>query len=119
MSSTPKAPVASRNKRSANELLSRTRHLRVKPHTVLAIDLLLQESYVDLNAVTEVLSNDPGAMMCVLGMLAEDCAEDSPVCERIVDWISNLDLHDLLLELSAHLEFQKEQIDALHALPSA
>lgn len=119
MSSTSQASVASRNRKSAKGLFSRVRHIRVQPRTVLAIDLLLQEPHVDLNAVTEVLSTDPGAMMCVLGLLTDDCADNSIVSERIVDWISNLDLHELLLELSAHLELQKELSDPVQAICQA
>lgn len=108
-----------RNGRPNQELLAQIRQVRVKPGTVLAVDLLLQERKIDLNAMTEVLSNDPGAMMCVLGMLAEDDSEQSAVSVRIADWISNIDLHELLFELSAHLKRPNDIIEFAHAIAQA
>ncbi|MFP5277608.1 MAG: hypothetical protein ACLGPM_10860 [Acidobacteriota bacterium] len=110
MSSTHHIQLRSGNKFTSDGLLAQLQGVRVKPRTVLAIDLLLQERIVDLNAVTEVLSGDPGAMACALGMLAEEHCEDAPISMRTVDWISSLDLHELLFELEGHLEFRQEAI---------
>lgn len=105
--------------RSAEGVLAQIHQVRVEPRTVLAMDLLLQERKVDLNAVTEVLSSDPGAMMCVVGMLAEDCSDSSPLSVRIVDWIAQLDLNALLFELAAHMRLQKDALELKSAMSEA
>lgn len=110
MSSSRRILIQPNHQHSSKGLLAQLHQVRVKARTVLAIDLLLHERTIDLDAVTEVLSCDPGAMMCALGLLAEDSSDDSPISVRIADWISNLDLHELLVELAAHLEFGQESI---------
>lgn len=85
-----------------------SRPIHVHPSTVLAIHLLLQERSIDLMAVTEILSGDPGAMICVLRMAVKERREGSPMSPRLSDWIANLDLGDLLIELSAHTESRRD-----------
>lgn len=80
------------------------RRIQVESATVLAVHLLLQQQPIDLLSITEILSRDPGAMVCVLRMALNARTEGCPISPRVSDWIANLDLGDLLIELASHAQ---------------
>ena len=79
----------------------------VAPATVLAIELLLQEPVIDLDAAARILSADTGATMCIRRMAAEEHGGEPERAPRISDCIANLDLHELLNELFSNMEKRK------------
>lgn len=84
--------------------------LPVMPSTVFGLEVLLQETPVDLRSVTELVMRDVGAVIHVLRLFVKEYGWDMSRPTRIAQCIAGLDLHELIAELSAHMfSFETEQ----------
>ena len=81
--------------------LASVAEMPVRPATLLALELLLQEPVVNLCSVVSLLLTDSGAALRVAQLAAREVEPDCQAPLRLAECIATLDLTRLLFELSA------------------
>lgn len=71
----------------------------VLPGTLLGLELLLQRSALDLRATSDLLCEDPGALLHVFAMVREELADGAEPPARLEDCIATLSAERLLRTL--------------------
>jgi len=91
-------------------------HVPVMPETLLLLDLLVQETCVDLRQMSELVLADLGATLQILRLAGREygMADDRPV--RIADCISDLGLRPCLTTVSAQPIGRQEQMPEIAKL---
>lgn len=95
-------------------------HVPVMPATLLSLEMLLHYPSLDLRKVSRLLREDPGALLHLFAVVAEESAllADSPA--RIEDYIASLPLDRLLRRLvaagSPHRDHASLSAFAMHAV---
>ena len=75
---------------------SRSRQVPVMPGTLLSLELLLGQRCLDLHRVSRTICHDPGALLHLFAVAAEECMPPEAVPERVEDCIANLPFERLL-----------------------
>ena len=76
-----------------------TRHVPVIPGTLLGLELMLYQSSLDLRSVSHLLRADPGALLHLFAILAEETERVPDAPCRVEDCIASLPLAHLLERL--------------------
>lgn len=72
----------------------------VLPATVLGLELLLETRALDLRAASALLREDPGALLHMFRLLAEECPEVESRPERLEECLASLSIERLLRRLT-------------------
>ncbi len=78
--------------------------------THLCLDLLVQGSTLDLRMVSELLGRDPGAVLRLFALIAEEFPDPHSRPERIEDCIASVQSSDLLHALCTPPSVREEQM---------
>ncbi len=84
--------------------------LPVLASTHLCLDLLMQRSTLDLRMVSELLGRDPGAVLRLFALIAEEFPYPHSRPERIEDCIASVQSSDLLHALCTPPSVREEQM---------
>lgn len=68
--------------------------------TVLGLEILLQERCIDLQAVTDLIMTDVGAVIQTLRMARKECGRGADYPERFADCVASLEFRELLQQFS-------------------
>lgn len=84
----------------------------VLPSTLLCLQMLLTQPCLDLRAATNLLRRDPGAVLRLYALVAEECPDCADRPERLEDCIASVGISELARALQTGSEGAAE--DAAH-----
>jgi hypothetical protein len=104
------------NEETAQEERSLLDCVPVMASTVLGLEMLISEPFIDLGAVSSLILTDVGATLHILRLIGKESAYSLDTPRRMADCVASLDVKTWFTEISAHIFSSDREYAAASAL---